>query len=269
MRLPYRHHLHGTSDPETVKLLSRLLVPRSVGDSPSDLAEVIDTASELVLWHLARELRNTDPQAPYANTTFSFRSRDDWIRATTRLLTRVLREADEEGVLWTPVLDILSDTAAWTFAADHGPRLGFPVPTFQKRAELLISWVSEVTDPEALFGLLDFRADAVHAIVAGHARAMSADIVRRLHPTPAIAQRLVQNPALDADAKSVAVERAYSFWQTAMSKAAENPSFDRDQEPGADEAARSRSCSTTASSFLQPCAPARATLADSRSPHPA
>src|SRR5690606_35491858 len=55
-RLPFRLQLDGTVDQRTTTLLTRILDSHIRNAALSDILEIIETADELVLWQLARQL---------------------------------------------------------------------------------------------------------------------------------------------------------------------------------------------------------------------
>lgn len=213
--LPFRHHLHGATDAETTKLLSRILDAHVRGVPLDDLPEIIDTANELVLWQLARQLH--ERQTPDAKPgVFPIRPKRE-PQYADRLIARALRDADAEGAVWTPVLDALAGSMAWETIAENEVAFdGRILPSEYERARMLASWVSSTTDPVALRSLLQFRAEAIHYVVADCARILDAELANDLILTPEIAERVATNSTLSPDAARILIERAYRMWRAVV-----------------------------------------------------
>src|SRR5690606_36476761 len=210
--LPFRLQLRGALDLETTSLLFDILQSHARAIVVPNLDQVIDTANELVLWELARQLFD-HPKNPGDVGVFS-RFQKDWSRQAARLIKRAIRDADAEGIVWSPVLDALACTGIWADLQEDSDDVAWEsIPTPNGRASRLASWVSETTDRAALKDLLRFRAEAVHLVVAEHARAFDPDLVSRLLLTPSVVKRILKTRTVDNRLGAVLVERAYGRWR--------------------------------------------------------
>lgn len=126
-----------------------------------------------------------------------------------QLIRRGLREADDEGVIWTPLLDYLADNHLWNdplrilktrsqASSQEQQTHEFYGPT--DRIERLVPWIEQQTSPKPLLCLLQFSFRAIHRLVARHARALSPELIEKLllHE-PKSAPLLAQNPTMPND----------------------------------------------------------------------
>lgn len=213
-RLPFRLQLNGTVDERTTTLLTRILDSHIRNASLSDILEIIETADELVLWQLARQLHERNVRS--FNMGVFPNDQSEWLQAVSRLIARALRDADAEGVVWTPLLDALADSMAWIAIIAHRQKTEPKIPSAIDRAEQLIPWISGVDDPAMLYSLLKYRSEALHQVLAGHVRVFDSTLLSGIPLSGPIIEQLSQNPAIDDQSRNALVERVYETWKTAI-----------------------------------------------------
>lgn len=217
MRLPYRIELKGTADASTMDLLYRILEARVHRWSLPDLPEIIETANELVLWELVGLLRD---ESPDLYNVGAFPSAFSRLRLVAKLIDRAIRDADAEGVIWTPILDVLAETQSWfDITAQRQHLQDVAVPTPKERAQRLVPWISNATDPAALRGLARFRSSVILTLLAQHAPVFDEETLSSLPHFPWLANVLVTNPAFDAKAAQFLIRRAYEAWKESQAEA--------------------------------------------------
>lgn len=231
---PFRHDLRGAVDAAMMEILSLFVDAQAREVSVSNLTDIIDIANEVVLWHLAALLRQQN-RPPDRIGVFS-REHPVRMYEVGRLLDRALQQADAEGVVWTPVLDTLAGSVAWTDAVEIRRRGNAPsIPTPEERLQLLVPWISNVRDPDSLRSLLRFRFPGVAAAVARHARVFDRDLLLAIPLTAKTVEELARNPSLDRDLGAVLAERAYDDWRTALENSTRSGA-NATEEPGKAEA---------------------------------
>lgn len=124
------------------------------------------------------------------------------LTAEERLLLyfRVATQAAARGVTWTPALDALACSWFWPVGDGVVERLEgrYHVSAHPPEAWAsgLRSWIERQTDAAALFRLIRFRSDRVHAEVARHARCATVGLVLALAGDADRMLDLALNPAL-------------------------------------------------------------------------
>lgn len=218
MTFPVRFNLNATTDAETTAVLARILEARLHGFALADLPELIDAGNELVLWELARHLRE-NIRRDLSEGVFPS-DRRGWTPLAARLIARAIRDADHEGVLWTPVLDTLAGSPAWRAVVGmETPDGTMTIPSADERTAPLASMIAGCDDSALVRRLLDFRAEIIHRLVAEHASALDSTLVSALHLTPDIIERICQTRPLDSAVAAILVERAYHLWKETFQEA--------------------------------------------------
>lgn len=152
---PFRHHLicDRPQTPEDsirwMKLVDSL-APGNNSWSLSDILEAIRTEAEDVLWLIARFY----PLNGYR--------RDD-MKVVVELCDRAIHDADRDGKVWTPVLDLLAANGALDRASKITEGR---LPRTHERLALLAPWIQAQRNREDLEDLLRFRAPQIEEVVA-------------------------------------------------------------------------------------------------------
>lgn len=113
-------------------------------------------------------------------------------------LARALREAEEDGYVWTPLLDALAANHAWpSFVHDTELPGGlmldkFPITASAQLAKLE-DWIRDQKDPSVFDDLLQFQAYQVEVVLAQHATCLSEAQVIRILFNPDAAKFLASN----------------------------------------------------------------------------
>jgi len=231
MNVPFRLYLHGTADEHSTQLLMRILDAHIRNSVLDDLLDIIDTANEIVLWQLARQLHEK-----YFNMGVFPRDESDWNKLVVRFLSRALRDADSEGVVWTPLLDAIADSDAWERIVTIRDSIRVSIPSALERAERLVPWISSTRDPELLRGLLRYRSRVIHMVLARHVCVQDLDLLLSIPLTPGVCEQFAQNPALDAGSREALIAHAYDAWRKVVDpgfRLGSNVTLDRLGEPQA------------------------------------
>ncbi len=98
---------------------------------------------------------------------------------------RAARDASEDGLAWTPLLDALCDARLWPVAAGEtrdadGATLTVSPATPAVHLESLVPWLETRSSAADIRPLLEFRATPVWATVAEHAACLDTALVTRL-----------------------------------------------------------------------------------------
>lgn len=131
------------------------------------------------------------------------------------LIARALRDAQAEGLAWTPLLDAIASRHLWphVFTTEPGTETyewpGLPgdepreLPHFRNaetQIEPLLEWIASETDPAALRDLFSFSYARIFDHIAEHARAIDETVVRMLlGRQDRLAVLLTSNPHLSRD----------------------------------------------------------------------
>lgn len=115
------------------------------------------------------------------------------------LYQRAVSDAEEEGVVWTPLLDSMASGWAWT--GDPFYKHTWHPPTYQgrgwafaekdvenprdfeyshQRADRLIPWIKKQTDTKEVAKLVEFEFKHILELVAVHAQVVDLELVRAL-----------------------------------------------------------------------------------------
>lgn len=110
--------------------------------------------------------------------------------AQTELVKRAMQEAEEEGALWTPLLDVMA----------HITRIRFPSQKDQKRFEQrlkeLEAWVSSVENPDELVPLARFGSRTIAHYQFNVAKTIPETYLPHWIRTSGNVMELLRNPAL-------------------------------------------------------------------------
>lgn len=216
--LPFRLFLRGTPDESTTRSLTVIHDHAIRQAELPALRELIETADEIVLWNLARMLHH---QRHWFTAGVFPIGLNTYLDAVASLLARALRDADAEGVIWTPVLDAAAGSQAWRHLSEeewHGKEL-LNIPSEEQRIAALVPWISSCSDPAQLQALLAFRAEPIRKAVAAHARALSREALFDLATSPELTDLLRQNPAAGAGVDDALVRKTFQDLQNVLANA--------------------------------------------------
>lgn len=121
--------------------------------------------------------------------------RDNSALLRNQLYRRAIRQADQEGLLWTPLLDKIATFSVWTRTRTH-PDLDYE--TSKERARRLKAWIQQADKPRELEKLLSFQFPHIAEMVAEHSRVWSWSLMKTVveEKSTVAATRMVQNPRL-------------------------------------------------------------------------
>lgn len=138
------------------------------------------------------------------------------------LVSTALKEAEAEGVAWTPYLDLLVSAGVWpdrdgyhrSFYTGDGEDL--PSPAQWLDASPLPAWIAECDTPEAIDGLLTFETPEVWGLVARFGENLSAEQVQALlaDGPRGMAHLLWNNDHITGESRSAVVRDAYRTWSS-------------------------------------------------------
>lgn len=103
------------------------------------------------------------------------------------LLDRAWTDAQDEGVLWTPLLDMLSSHAVWPQARVSMPGFSLPKSDYEYRVGLMTvddaleafaPWLAEDASAQDVRALLRFRDSRLWPVLARHARELDDEMFR-------------------------------------------------------------------------------------------
>lgn len=126
-----------------------------------------------------------------------------------QMILRALYDAEQEGSLWTPLLDELAAQDLWR-SKPHNPKMlkiweedrasSDPrIPEPHVYLEQLVSWIRNQTSPDVLMSLFEFHYSDLFELIAKHAQVLSAALVEHLLArNPSTGAQLAQNPAMPA-----------------------------------------------------------------------
>lgn len=213
--LPFRLFLRGTPDESTTRTLMSLHDAEVRQTSLPALDEVIASGDELVLWSLARLLHK---QGSWYTMGVYPIGKTEFLAAVASVIARALRDADAEGLVWTPVLDAAAGSKAWSMVVtEKWPgKERFGIPTEEERIAKLAAWVAACRDPAQLEDLLRFRAGPIRKVVAANAQALSREAMLDLAKSAELAELLRKNPATGAGIDEALVRKSFEDWKHAL-----------------------------------------------------
>jgi hypothetical protein len=195
---PFRHTLHAPpaeqiSTPEYIRTMERIFTPDAFRDPEQldELKEVAQHPTELV---------------PYTLLSLHFKAPGMFgIRLMQRepgpglFVQRALSDADREGLVWTPMLDLVARHALWS-EPTHGPALlGEGAPSPQARIAPLATWIAAQESVEALDPFLTFRSPAARSLALEHARVLTPARLIALLDRPVDLSAVIRNPHLSTE----------------------------------------------------------------------
>lgn len=213
-QLPFRTQFRTTTDLEIEQLNRRYNLKGSRAYLPT--ASAIDKArssKSMVPARLEALLEHPDERVPAAlidnsiavQSTSPNRFGVEGSQLRYLLYQRAIRDAESEGVVWTPVLDKLAAESLWPTAdySSYG-RTRFsilqatkPLVSAAAQVEKLIPWIREQRDPGRLRSLLHFAYEGVLETVARYATCLDEALIDDLlQRSPHLGYHLAANPSL-------------------------------------------------------------------------
>lgn len=214
---PFRLFLKHVPPSNEAEARERLALLRELSRNhmPSQEAQerILALQDEELLWHLLQR----------SGVVFGSYGRPEE-GMLKRIVTRALTDLNQDGVLWTPLIDWLAQAYAISRVNRQrtlpgSPRQPPPFPSETELAERLVPWLESASDPTAIEDLVEFRAAVVLSLTARHARAISRNAFERLRDTNyTVRCELAKNPQLDTAWRAELATSAWEEYRSSVSR---------------------------------------------------